>query len=149
MAAPTPTQLREALRQNLADVFEQEAQVSSRMLVSPSPPTMEISRGRTVFDQAMGHGLHHWNFNVQVMVGLVSDAGSSERLDTLCDENAEKSVKRAIEKPDGPNGVEVTLGGLASSVQVTEMSEERIYELDNGRRVIGCDFTVVVKAPGK
>jgi hypothetical protein len=137
--AVTPQQIREGLAANLAALGRTVGlQVSAYMLSAPTPPWIDIFPEPVKYDLAFGRGLDEWQYAVRAFVGLNSDVGAQQKLDTMLEPAGANSVKQAVES-------DITLGGTVSSVHVTEASGSRLYT----GGVLGCIWTVVIKAPGK
>jgi hypothetical protein len=146
------TDLRTAIAANLSQI--PNLQVLPYQASQPTAPFAWVFPGGPAgdieYDLTMRRGLDHWPFTVQVFVAIGSDTGAQVNLDEYMEPAGTRSVKQAVEKADGPNGVEATLGGLGT-VHVLSCSGPRQYVLgDAGTSVVllGAEWHVEVLTLG-
>lgn len=104
---------------------------------NPIPPCAFVTDGPILYDQAMGGGLTRPTFVVVVLVAYTQDENSQSILDGL--RASTGGVKSLIE-------ADPTLGGVCSSLQVTEVTEPRLYQAQGNPAALGCEWTVEVLA---
>jgi hypothetical protein len=135
-----PGDIREGLAASLASL---DMQVSAYVLDSPTPPCAYVQSGPIDYDATFGRGVDVWTFTVFVLVGMVSDIGAQKQLDRMLMSHGATSIKTLLE-------ADRSLGGVALSMSVTEVTGTRVYVLDQQQqRVLGAEWTVIVNADGR
>lgn len=128
-------EIREGIARNLKAAIT-GAQINPWPLANPTPPAIDVIRGDTEYDRAMGRGHDDWEFIVRVFVALGNDLAAQRRLAGLC-----AQVKEAVE-------ADKTLGGAADTCRVTRQSKDQTYSRDGGGPLLGREFSVFVIAAG-
>lgn len=137
----TLSAIREGLRVRLATIDASPYtgfQVSAYGLSNPTPPSLQVFPSEIQYDAAMRRGHDVWTLTIQAFIGLASDQGAQELLDRLLESSGAASLKAAVEG-------DVTLGGAAQFVRITEATGYRQYETAAGP-VLGCEWTAEVRA---
>lgn len=140
--------IRAGIAANLAQITD--LQVSAYMLAEPTPPSAHVVPGPVTYDISMGRfGLDDLELKVQVFVPLVVDVTSQINLDAYLAGSGSRSVRQAIERVDAADGTGmVTLGGACQSARVVSSTGPQLYRLTDGRSMLMCEWTVMVKAFG-
>lgn len=118
-------------------------QINAYTLSNPSPPCVEIdlsSEGMT-FDHASNRGVVELPMIVRVVLADGSDYGAQVSLDSFIDGASGSDVKAAIES-------DPTLGGVAHTLQVTEVVPRRWKSDTTGGLLVGAEWQVMVYASG-
>lgn len=102
-----------------------------------SVPHASVAIDEIVFDRAMGRGLDQLTFTVRIYTSKASDRAGQKVLNTYL---SGSSVKAAI-------NADRTLGGAASDVHVSGVSNIGVYEVA-GTAYHGAEFAVTVYATG-
>lgn len=131
------------IRQALSDALGAipELQTSRFMRSNPDPPAAYVYPAVIEYDKAFRRGLDDWTFTVQVFVGFVDDDAAQMQLDEYLEPAGPRSVKQALEAFD--------YGELCDSVRVVRAEGYRPYKRDDGGLLLGSEWTVSVRAPGK
>lgn len=116
-------------------------QVSPWMLAQPTPPAGHVIRGRTEYHLAGSDGLDEREFAIQAFVGLTTDIGAAQVLDSLLDDYGPTSMKAALE-------ADRELGGLVDDLKVIESSGEQVAVIEGRGAVLMSEWTVRVLASG-
>jgi hypothetical protein len=127
------------IRDAMAEAIETDGwQVSAFPLANPTSPALEVGRRSALqYDKAFQRGHDRWQFVVRALVAFTTDVGAQRRLSELV----------------GPEGIKAMLeddrqlGDLVEDLHVTEVSGDSVYPR-GGTDYIGCEWTVVVIAPG-
>ena len=133
----------EAIRDAMAVLLKTipGVQASAKILANPTPPTIYVLPGETIFDTAMNRGLDSQGVLVQALVGIASDIGAPTTLDRFLDTDGSSSVKAILEAArPGP----VTLGGLVNDLAVVSCTGYRQYPRPDGSAYLGAEWTVQV-----
>ena len=130
------TDIRQALADAISAGLGEGYQVSPWRLSNPTYPSVQIWPGDIAYHKSMSDGLAFWNFNVRVLVGLTSDIGAQQTLDSLMGENG-TGVKAAVE-------ADRTLGGACDKATVRGAGNYETYATTSGTQLIGADWTVEV-----
>lgn len=137
------------IRQAIADSMKaiEGLETARNPMANPTPPTAWVTRAKTEWDITNARGTDLLTFNVEVFVGLASDAGSQDILDQFVDPYGPKSVKAAVESG-------TALDELVSleNVRVTEAGADHQASLSAGvsaSKYLAVVFTVEIYAPGK
>tara|TARA_B100000524_G_scaffold344143_1_gene241046 strand:- start:254 stop:664 length:411 start_codon:yes stop_codon:yes gene_type:complete len=132
----TLTELRSGIATNISnnitivDVF---AYVPDRA----EPPLAVVGVLDTLeYDTTMARGSDKYLIPVRLFVANVDGQDSQETLDQFIKTSGSNSMKSAIES-------DLTLGGVASSVRVTEVRDYGAFELNN-TNLLGVEFVVEV-----
>lgn len=132
------------IRRAIADSITTQVgdiQVSPYMLSNPSPPAAHVYPDEITYDLAMQRGLDEWQFILEVFVGLISDKGAQIKLDEYLEPFGGRSIKQAVE-------TDRTLGALVADASVTSASGYRQYLTEGRGPVLGCAWTITVRAGG-
>jgi hypothetical protein len=132
----TVAEIREGIATNLAAISGLRA--SSFVPDNPTPPIAVVVPQRIEFDAAMRRGLDTYTFDVLVIANRASERGAQTTLDSYCNPSGPASVKTAIE-------ADKTLGGKASDLRVTEMSNYGPLSIGE-TQYLAATFTVSVIA---
>lgn len=81
---------------------------------NPNPPVAVISPISITYDSVYGRGMQEYQFTITVLVGLVSERSSQNKIDAYCSSTGTSSIKLAVES-------DKTLGGKAFDVRLTDM----------------------------
>ena len=117
------------------------------VIASPTPPALMVRRDVIEFDKAMAAfsaagvraGTDMLNFTIIAIVAQITDQGSQQRLDAMCEPSGGVSIKEAVEL-DG------SLGGLVDDASITTVSEDKSYQVEGQGVWLGAEFTVQVLA---
>jgi hypothetical protein len=128
------TAIREGIAANLTAKFGPDSDlaglgitVSARISSPPDAPALQVLKGPTNYDEAMGAGtLSKLDFLVAAYLSLPADDEAQDVLDALLSYPGDRSVKQAIEIVDGPTGSKVTLDGACGDLRVTDDSGHKI-----------------------
>lgn len=137
--AVTLTQIREALAANLAAL--PGIQVSAYMLANPTPPAIHLYPAGVEYDYSFRRGYDTWTLTVQAFVGLSSDIGAQQKLDSYLAPSGQLSLKQIAE-------TDRTLGGIVESVRVVAASGYHTYIREGGGSVLGAEWQVEIFASG-
>lgn len=143
MPAPTVSELREELAENLSTIAD--AQVSAWMLSNPTPGpggSIEVVPDEVAYDTANARGLDTYRFIVRAYLPLGSDIGAQKRLDALLAPAGATSVKAALE-------ADTTLDGKAQDLRVVDATGYRVFGRAGAPELLGCEWTVEVIAAGE
>jgi len=145
MAAPTLTQLKDALVANLQTI--DGLQAFRHPVGEPTPPFAWVIRDKTEWHVTGQSGTVCYTFLVAVAVVLASSDNAQDVLDEYLSAGGDKSVYAALESDDSLGGL-VDHGGL----NVRETSQDEVLTRAQGTSqavYLGAEFTVEVYAPGK
>lgn len=106
------SELRTGLAANLATVSG--LRTAATIPDNPNPPIAIISPDSIGYDSTFGRGMQEYRFTVTVLVGLVSERSSQNKIDGYCSSTGSSSIKLAVES-------DKSLGGKAFDVRVSEM----------------------------
>jgi hypothetical protein len=106
------SELRTGLATNLATVSG--LRTAATIPDNPNPPIAIISPDSIGYDSTFGRGMQEYRFTVTVLVGLVSERSSQNKIDGYCSSTGSSSIKLAVES-------DKSLGGKAFDVRVSEM----------------------------
>lgn len=106
------TDLRTGLATNLATITG--LRTAATIPDNPNPPIAIISPNSITYDSVYGRGMQEYQFIVTVLVGLVSERSSQNKIDAYCSSTGSSSIKLAVES-------DKTLNGKAFDVRVTDM----------------------------
>jgi hypothetical protein len=81
---------------------------------NPNPPVAIISPDSITYDSVFGRGMQEYSFTISVLVGLVAERSSQNKIDAYCSSTGASSIKLAVES-------DKSLGGKAFDVRVSEM----------------------------
>lgn len=129
--------LRAALRDNLKTL--PDLQVSRYALNNPTPPGVHILPPSIRYHQSFGEeeAISDLTFTVQAFVALNNELGPQILLDEMIAPAGDRSVRMAIES-------DKTLGGLASDLIVSEVSDARWIVTASNQALLIADWTVTV-----
>jgi hypothetical protein len=133
----------EAIRAAMAELLRTipNVQASATILANPTPPTLWVLPGETVYDQAMNRGQDNQGIMVQAIVGTATDQGAQLTLDRFLAPDGIYSVKAVLESErPGP----VTLDGLVEDLAVVSCTGYRQYPRPDGSAYLGAEWTVQV-----
>ena len=130
-------QLRSALRDNLKTI--PDIQVSRYALANPTPPGIHILPPAIQYHQSFGEeeAISDLSFTVQGFVALSSDIGPQMQMDEWIDPSGANSVRMACES-------DKTLGGLASDLICTQVSEPRWIVTASNQALLLADWQVII-----
>jgi hypothetical protein len=106
------SELRTGLATNLATVSG--LRTAATIPDNPNPPIAIITPDSIGYDSTFGRGMQEYRFTVTVLVGLVSERSSQNKIDGYCSSTGSSSIKLAVES-------DKSLGGKAFDVRVSEM----------------------------
>jgi hypothetical protein len=106
------SELRTGLATNLATVSG--LRTAATIPDNPNPPIAIITPDSIGYDSTFGRGMQEYRFTVTVLVGLVSERSSQNKIDMYCSSTGSSSIKLAVES-------DKSLGGKAFDVRVSEM----------------------------
>lgn len=133
--------IRNGIVSNLAPLLKSNGgplgQVSAYMKSNPTAPCAEVGGGPIVYDRAMHRGLDEVAFTVTVLFPFTQDVSQQKILDQLRDATGATSVKTLIES-------DRTLGGACQDLHVTQATEPRLYDRQQGGIVLGCEWQIAV-----
>lgn len=135
--------MADSIRSVVDDVTDVDTQVEPRMVLNPTPPTIDMWPGDPSTDQqieAFGENIGAEIVNVRVRVSTADEVAGQDLLLALMDDEDPLSVVAAIN--DDP-----TLGGMITSLDILSRSGYTLFPVLDGEALLGCLFTVeVVKA---
>lgn len=118
-----------------------DVQVEGRMILNPTPPTVDVYPGDPSIDPALaafGEELGGELITVRVRVSTADHEAGQDLLLALMDDQDELSLVQAIF--DDP-----TLNGTAASVHIPSRSGYALFPVPAGDgALLGCTFNVVV-----
>lgn len=106
------SELRTGIATNLATISG--LRTAATIPDNPNPPVAIITPDSIVYDSTFARGMQEYRFTVSVLVGLVAERSSQNKIDAYCSSTGSGSIKLAIES-------DKSLGGKAFDVRVTEM----------------------------
>lgn len=130
-----------AIRQGIADNLAAgltDVQVSAYLVANPTPPCAYVTPEEISYDEALGRGLDILTFLVVVLVGVSTDLGAQQALDTY---RQPTGIKQLVE-------ADQTLGGTCDVARVTKVGRPQLYATASGQNLAGCEWTVEVLAQG-
>lgn len=116
---------------------------------NPTTPAVYPYPASIQYDLTMGDGAVWQTWTVEAMVSMASGKAAQLQLDELIEPDGPRSIKAALELPDGPAG-QATLGGAVSDLRVISCTGYTPYVLATSRNVgggseaLGCQWTVEV-----
>jgi hypothetical protein len=132
----TLTQIRSGIATNISNNIT-IVSVYSYVPHRAEPPIVVVGVLETLeYDTTMARGSDKYLIPVRLYVANVDDQDSQETLDQFIKTTGSNSMKSAIES-------DKTLGGVASSVRVTEVRDYGAFELNN-TDLLGVEFLVEV-----
>lgn len=132
--------IRSGLAANLDSLSDLGIQVSAYVLGAPSPPAVQILTGPIDFNLASGRGVELYNFVVQVLVALTTDATPQALLDSFMT-GGTHSIRNMIE-------ADRTLGGAAQTLSVEGTSGIQTITMEGRGQMLYCEWRVQVLAAG-
>jgi hypothetical protein len=132
---PELSAIREGIKTNLDAIPGWH--ISAYMLSNPTPPAIHVFPDEIQYDKAMGRGHDDWWFIVQGFVGMPSDIGAQQRLDTLLASTGAASLKENVES-------DCTLGGIVDDLRVETTTGYRVYPRPQAEPVLGAEWRVYV-----
>jgi hypothetical protein len=143
----TPAQIMDALASQIqaalcgtADPAIEQLQVDGRLIISPTPPAIDIYPGDPFQEQAsFKPGDKTFNFIVRVRVSTADDEGGQDLLLSMMDPTAATSLAKAIE-------ANRTLGNVVGNVLVEGPSGFGVFPEASGTggSLLGCTWTATV-----
>lgn len=106
------SELRTGIATNLATISG--LRTAATIPDSPNPPVAIISPDGITYDDTFARGMQEYRFTISVLVGLVAERSSQNKIDGYCSSTGSSSIKLAVES-------DKTLGGKAFDTRVTEM----------------------------
>lgn len=148
------TAIREGIAANLDATFGPASDlaglgftITATIESPPQAPAMQVLKGPTVYDEAMGAGtLNKLQFLVAVYLELPADAERQALLDDMLSYPHDRSVKQAIEVLDDEDQPScTTLGGACGDCTVDDDSGHKILTVA-GMEFLAAFFTLTVWA---
>lgn len=106
------TDLRVGLATNLATITG--LRTAATIPDNPNPPIAIITPNAITYDSVYGRGMQEYQFTIAVLVGLVAERSSQNKIDAYCSSTGSSSIKLAVES-------DKSLGGKTFDVRVTDM----------------------------
>jgi hypothetical protein len=106
------SELRTGIATNLATISG--LRTAATIPDNPNPPIAIITPDSISYDDTFARGMQEYRFTVSVLVGLVAERSSQNKIDAYCSSTGSSSIKLAVER-------DKTLGGKAFDVRVSEM----------------------------
>lgn len=132
--------MADQIRDALDDVTNVDLQVEPRMVLSPTPPTIDLYPGDPSTDPTLAAYGEKWGGEIVTVRVRVSPSDSNAGQDlllALMDDEDPLSIVLALD--DDP-----TLAGLASTLAVQSRTGYTLFPDLTGDAYLGCTFGVVV-----
>lgn len=136
-------EMADQIRTAVVSVTDVDVQVEPRMVLSPTPPTIDIYPGNVARDQpsaAFDDVNGGYFFTVRARVNTADQDAGQDLLLAFMDDTNDLCI--AVALLDEP-----TLNGYASSLDVRDVSGYRLFEHPSGEGAyLGFEFTALVLA---
>jgi hypothetical protein len=130
------SELRTGIATNLATITG--LRTAATIPDNPNPPVAIVTPDGISYDSAFGRGMQEYRFTVTVLVGLVSERSSQNKIDAYCSSTGSSSIKLAVES-------DKTLDGAAFDVRVSEMRTYSSVSVGDVK-YLGAEFIVLCYA---